>query len=151
MSEADAYDCIGSFDVLEHIQADQTVLINFYRALRTGGFLVLTVPQHSWLWSGADNYAHHVRRYSSAELKAKVCRAGFKLVYSTSFVSILLPLMALQRLKPGQKAYSLDDDLMISPVLNSVLYKVMQIEFLLLRIGLRFPAGGSLLLLARKP
>ena len=151
MTEADAYDCIGSFDVLEHIQADQTVLVNFYRALRTGGFLVLTVPQHSWLWSGADTYAHHVRRYSCAELRAKVSRAGFQLVYSTSFVSILLPLMALQRLKPGPKPYSLDDDMMIHPAINSLLYHVMQIEFLFLRIGLRFPAGGSLLLLARKP
>ena len=46
MAEDNAYDCIGSFDVIEHIEADECVLSNFYRALRSGGFLLLTVPQH---------------------------------------------------------------------------------------------------------
>ena len=76
MAEQDAYDCIGSFDVIEHIDADETVLSNFHRALRPGGFLLLTVPQHPWLWSSADEYAHHVRRYTAQELRRKVLHAG---------------------------------------------------------------------------
>jgi hypothetical protein len=112
---------------------------------------VLTVPQHPWLWSAADDYAHHVRRYSYSELKNKICHAGFLVEYSTSFVSILLPLMAAQRLTSGQKPYCLDDELSINPILNAALFSVMQLEILLLRIGLRFPLGGSLLLIARKP
>jgi hypothetical protein len=36
-------------------------------------------------------------------------------------------------------------------VFNGFLFLVMQIELILLKLGLRFPAGGSLLLLARKP
>ncbi|WP_216907211.1 class I SAM-dependent methyltransferase [Synechococcus sp. CCY 0621] len=151
MAEADVYDCIGSFDVLEHIQADERVLLNFHRALRSGGFLVLTVPQHAWLWSGADEFAHHVRRYSRSELREKVLRAGFHIQECTSFVSILLPVMALQRLTASRKTYRLADELRINPIVNSMLYFVMQLEIVLLRAGLRFPAGGSLLLLARKP
>jgi len=151
MAEQDAYDCIGSFDVIEHIDADETVLSNFHRALRPGGFLLLTVPQHPWLWSAADDYAHHKRRYTVQELRRKVLHAGFRIEYCTSFVSLLLPLMALQRLSTRSQNYNPDDEFKISPLLNAALYLVMQLELILLRLGLRFPAGGSLLLLARKP
>jgi len=151
MAEENTYDCIGSFDVIEHIDADETVLSNFHRGLRAGGFLLLTVPQHPWLWSGADDFAHHVRRYTVQELRRKVLHAGFRIEYCTSFVSLLLPLMALQRLSSRNQNYNPDDEFKISPLLNAALYLVMQLELALLRLGLRFPAGGSLLLLARKP
>lgn len=151
MEEENTYDCIGSFDVIEHISTDEIVLSNFYRALRHGGFLLLTVPQHPWLWSSADDYAHHVRRYTHNELRRKVLHAGFELKYCTSFVSLLLPLLALQRLLPRKQNYNPDDEFKISPFLNFALYLVMRFELILLQLGLRFPAGGSLLLLARKP
>lgn len=150
MAEENAYDCIGSFDVIEHIDADQSVLCNFNRALRPGGLLLLTVPQHPWLWSAADDFAHHVRRYTYSELRTKVLRAGFRVVYCSSFVSLLLPLMAVQRLSSRQQNYNPNDEFKIHPLLNIALYLVMQLELILLRSGLRFPAGGSLLLLARK-
>jgi SAM-dependent methyltransferase len=151
MSEYDTYDCIGSFDVIEHIESDELVLSNFHKALRSGGLLALTVPQHTWLWSAADAYAHHVRRYKRSDLLRKVRSAGFRIEYSTSFVSLLLPVMALQRVSSRKKQYDPDSEFKISPLLNFLLYQVMQIELVLLRLGLRFPAGGSLLLLARKP
>ena len=97
MSEKEIYDCIGCFDVIEHIELDELVLKNFNLALNRGGFLLLTVPQHPWLWSAADDYAHHIRRYTKSELQSKVTGAGFHIEYCTSFVSLLLPLMALQR------------------------------------------------------
>jgi len=151
MEDGNAYDCIGSFDVIEHIDADERVLSNFNRALCTGGFLVLTVTQHPWLWSAADNYAHNVRHYTAQELRRMVLYAGFSIEYCTSFVTLLLPLMALQRLSTRNQNYSPDDEFKISPLLNAALYLVMLLELALLRLGLRFPAGGSLLLLARKP
>jgi SAM-dependent methyltransferase len=150
MVEECAYDCIGSFDVIEHIHADKTVLLNFNRALRPGGFLLLTVPQHPWLWSSADNYAHHVRRYTVQELRHKVLQSGFQIVYCTSFVSLLLPVMVLNRLSLRNQNYEPDSEFKINPLLNKLLFYVMHIECSLLRLGLRFPAGGSLLLLARK-
>ena len=150
MAEQNAYDCIGSFDVIEHIDADECVLSNFNQALCPDGFLLLTVPQHPWLWSSADDYAHHVRRYTVQELRRKVLQAGFRIEYCTSFVFLLLPLMALQRLSSRNQNYNPDDEFKINSVLNAALYLVMQLELTLLRLGLRFPAGGSLLLLARK-
>lgn len=151
MAEHDTYDCIGSFDVIEHIESDELVLSNFHRALRPGGLLLLTVPQHPWLWSAADDYAHHIRRYRRSDLLRKVRSAGFRIEYSASFVSLLLPIMALQRISSRDKPYDPDSEFKISPFLNNLLFLVMQLELILLRLGLRFPAGGSLLLLARKP
>jgi SAM-dependent methyltransferase len=151
MAEREIYDCIGSFDVIEHIQSDELVLANFYRALRRGGLLLLTVPQHPWLWSAADEYAHHVRRYNRSVLLLKVRTSGFRVECCTSFVSLLLPLMALQRLVSRKSQYNPDSEFAISPLLNNLLFLVMQIELVLLKLGLRFPAGGSLLLLASKP
>ena len=150
MSDKNAYDCIGSFDVIEHIQADELVLANFYRALRKGGLLLLTVPQHPWLWSAADNYAHHVRRYTRSDVCRKVRAAGFRIEYCSSFVSLLLPMMILQRVSSRDGKYRPDDEFKIIPLLNTLLYLVMQVEIVLLRLGVKFPAGGSLLLLARK-
>lgn len=152
MAEENTFDCIGSFDVIEHIDADETVLFNFHRALRQGGFLLLTVPQHPWLWSSSDDYAHHVRRYTSQELSRKVLKVGFEIDYSTSFVTLLLPLMILQRLfYSKRKNYNPSNEFIINPLLNAVLYMVMKLELALLSLGIRFPVGGSLLLLARKP
>jgi hypothetical protein len=41
-------------------------------------------------------------------------------------------------------------ELHLPGILNFIFERVMDLERLLIRSGLRFPAGGSLLLLARK-
>ncbi len=46
---AAAFDVIGAYDVLEHIEDDRGALAQFHRACRPGGGIVLTVPQHAWL------------------------------------------------------------------------------------------------------
>ena len=73
---------------------DETVLRQVAKALRPGGRLLITVPQHQFLWSATDETAHHVRRYScQSDLRAKTERAGFHVLRVSSFVSFLLPLM----------------------------------------------------------
>ena len=62
--------------------------------------MVLTVPQHPWLWSRTDDFAHHKRRYVRKELLDKVTRAGLRVDYVTSFVALLLPLMLVSRMLP---------------------------------------------------
>jgi SAM-dependent methyltransferase len=151
MTDHLVYDCIGCFDVIEHIEADQRVLNNFFRALRPGGSIVLTVPQHPWLWSQADAFAHHQRRYTAADLQRKLKLAGFSRTYYGSFVSLLLPVMIVQRFLARKRPYSPDQEFKISRALNSFLLSIMRIELLLIRLGVRFPVGGSLLIVAQKP
>lgn len=147
-------DAIGAFDVLEHIEEDETVLQQIYIALKPGGYAFITVPQHRWLWSAVDDYACHARRYSADELRVKACQAGFEIVRSTSFVTTLLPVMFLSRLLRRNKTdVGIDPmaELRINPVLNKIFEWLLRFELILIRAGISLPAGGSLLLVARKP
>jgi len=150
MDEADRYDVIGVFDVIEHIEQDEKVLENLARAVKPGGSLMITVPQHRWLWSAADEHACHVRRYTRSELVEKVSRAGLRTDYVTSFVTFLVPLMWLARRSASKGNYDPMSEFRIPRWLNHGLETVMSIELALLKLGLRFPLGGSLLLVARK-
>ncbi|MFA6062411.1 MAG: class I SAM-dependent methyltransferase [Gallionella sp.] len=148
----DEFDLICSFDVLEHIEDDQAALVQMYQASQSGGGLVLTVPQHRWLWSSTDDYAHHKRRYTREELVERVKRAGFKVEYATSFVSLLLPVMMASRLlqKTGDADDQMDAGFKIGKLVNRLLLGVMKVERSLISFGFTFPLGGSLLLVARK-
>ena len=146
------FDIIGLFDVLEHIENDALVLAQAHRALRGGGGLMITVPQHPFLWSRYDEHAHHVRRYTARDLRAKVIAAGFRIVMMTSFVSLLLPLMMLSRFLRRAPAADFDvlAELRVGRVANFLLAAVLAFERMLITSGIRFPAGGSLLLIAQR-
>jgi hypothetical protein len=123
-----------------------------YRAVHNGGGIVLTVPQHPWLWSQADDYAHHVRRYSEQELKTQVEQAGFKVIRMTSFVSLLLPLMLISRLKQRRPNpdYDVTSELRISGWINAILENILTLERTMIQFGISLPVGGSMLLVAKK-
>jgi len=146
------FDVIGAFDVIEHIDEDRRVLAEMHMAVRSGGGIILTVPQHRWLWSHVDEYAHHKRRYQAKELRIKVEQAGFHVLRMTSFVSLLLPLMYLSRLRNSKQRQGYDDtaELRVNSTLNSIMGWVMDLERLLIKFSIHLPAGGSLLLVAKK-
>ena len=48
------FDVIGAFDVLEHIQEDKAVLQQIHQAVKRNGGIILTVPQHQFLWGPND-------------------------------------------------------------------------------------------------
>ncbi len=147
------FDLIGSFDVLEHIDDDSAALSQIFQACKPGGGVVLTVPQHRWLWSCTDDYAHHKRRYTRKELCDRVTQAGFEVAYVSSFVCLLLPLMLVSRLlqKSDAAADQMDAGFKIGKLTNKLLSAVMSVERALIQVGVTFPLGGSLLLVARKP
>ena len=146
------FDVIGAFDVIEHIEEDEEVLNQIYNACKPGGGVIITVPQHPSLWSEVDVFARHQRRYTKSELVGKIRRAGFEIVDTTSFVSLLLPLMLFSRLKPQSKKEDFDPirELSLPRFLNRMFCWIMDFERILIRAGLRFPAGGSLLCVGKK-
>ena len=99
----EAFDVVGAFDVLEHVDADELALRGILRAVKRGGGVIFTVPQHPRLWSALDELAGHHRRYTRRELVAKLERAGFVDIQTTSFVTLLLPAMFASRsaIHPG--------------------------------------------------
>ena len=145
----DHFDLIGAFDVIEHIEDDEAVLAEARKALRPGGGILLTVPQHRWLWSPVDVFAGHARRYRRKELIAKLESAGFEILTATSFVTGLLPMMFLSRfMKRGLD--SAEPELRAGRLQNLVGSASGALEFISIRAGIRFPVGGSLLIAARR-
>jgi len=147
------FDVVGAFDVIEHIDDDHAVLGGLYRAANPGGGVLLTVPQHPFLWSEYDVRAHHVRRYTADELKRKIEQAGFRIARMTSFVSLLLPLMLISRRARNTSSADYDPlaELRIGGAASTLLELVLGFERLLIRSGLSLPFGGSLLVVAQKP
>lgn len=152
ISFTDEFDVIGAFDLLEHVKEDDLVLSQMHKATRQNGGIMLAVPQHSFLWSRVDENACHLRRYNAQKLKAKVERAGFKVLDMISFVSWLLPLMMIVRLgkRGAGRNYSVIDELKLDSLSNMILKKILDFERFLIRLGIRLPFGGSLLLIAQK-
>jgi ubiquinone/menaquinone biosynthesis C-methylase UbiE len=145
------FDLVVAFDVIEHILEDELVLQNFHRAIKPGGGCLITVPQHQWLWSPMDEAACHQRRYSATELHTKVEAAGFRVLRSTSFVTLLLPLMLASRRAARRKGQLGDSkELVINRVPDRVLAFIMQIERLLIMVGVSLPIGGSRLLVCTR-
>lgn len=146
------FDAIGAFDVLEHIEEDETVLAQLHNAIKPSGVLLLTVPQHPRLWSASDDYACHVRRYTRVEIEQKVLTAGFELLRSSSFVTSLLPVMMLSRVLQKRKTKDFDPagELKINAALNKVFYGLMMLELAGIRLGMNYSVGGSRLVVAKK-
>jgi SAM-dependent methyltransferase len=145
------FDVIGAYDVLEHISEDETVLEQFRLALKDGGGVVLCVPQHPSLWSSQDDLAQHQRRYRRGELEAKLRIAGFTVLYTTSFMTVLLPLLWFARRRKHSKAVPLaqaHSELAPHPLMNTLLGGLLAIERALLRTGARLPIGSSRLVVA---
>jgi len=145
------FDLAGAFDVIEHIADDEAVLRGLRAATQTGGGCIIAVPQHPWLWSRADDVAHHQRRYRRGELEAKLLRNGFEVLFSSSFTALLLPLMAASRLTSRKN--ELDDDVFrefrLNRRVNDVFTAVLRAEVHMTLAGWRWPAGGSRIVVAR--
>jgi SAM-dependent methyltransferase len=147
---AGEFDLIGAFDVLEHIDDDVHILAEMHRAIKPRGGALITVPQHRWLWSAADDYAEHKRRYSRSALLAKLSATGFGVRRMTSFVSFLLPAIAAVRLGERFRSRPFDPvgDLTASHRAPVTLRHIMATERALIARGFDFPVGVSLLIVA---
>jgi SAM-dependent methyltransferase len=146
------FEAVGAFDVIEHIQEDVTVLQQIYQSLKPNGLLLLTVPQHPWLWSTVDENACHIRRYTKRELHKKLKLSGFKIIRSTSFVTSLLPCILFSRFLRRSKSTrsAAVAEIQINPILNRIFEGFLRIELWLVRMGVSFPVGSSRVIIAKK-
>lgn len=156
---AKPFDLVGLFDVLEHIQEDQSVLDQLFQVVKPGGWLLITVPANPGLWSYFDVASHHVRRYTLEELSSKVFSAGFTIEFASPYIAATYPVVWLNRRSKGN-AGSVEDafvhrqaeeELKIFPVVNDVFRGILGLEAAWLSRGNHLPFGSSLVLLARKP
>ncbi len=152
-----AYDGVIALDVLEHIEHDQVSLADWYRVLRPGGIVILTVPAYPWLWSEHDEGLHHFRRYTLSELHRKFNYAGFvvrKRSYVITFSFLLIVLYRfVHSLRPSSREvmhHASDSYVRLPNWLNKIFILLLKLESRLLGV-MNFPFGTSILMVGQKP
>lgn len=150
-------DAIGLFDVVEHIEDDSSFLEDCNHFLKSQGYIFITVPAYSFLWSHDDVYAGHFRRYTLKSIQSVLERSGFKISYKTYIFSFLpLPIFLFRTLpskmrkyKPIELSKSQNEHKkkgLMSKVLDLVLkreeHKINNLKMI--------PFGGSCLIVAQK-
>jgi SAM-dependent methyltransferase len=146
------FDVICALDVLEHVEEDEVALAEVFRSVRPGGGVIVSVPQHPRLWSAGDDFAHHKRRYRRPELASKLRAAGFEVRRLTSFVSLLLPLMAASRARQRDaKTYDPSTEYRAPRMVDRALETILEAERGMIAAGLSLPVGGSLFAVATRP
>jgi len=147
-----SFDVVIALDMLEHIKDDASALEGLHRVLRAGGRLVLFVPAFQFLWGLQDEVSHHFRRYTAAEVKTKMSKAGFeieKLSYANLFLfPVIFAGRILFKLWKNKSNVISENDL--SPTWsNKILGSIFGFEHFLLR-KINFPIGVSLLCIAKR-
>jgi SAM-dependent methyltransferase len=150
------YDLIISFDVLEHIEDDLAAISNIESMLKKDGTLILSVPQHQFMWSSIDDIVKHKRRYSKKDLINKLNKNGLEVEYSTSFVFTLFPLMLIYRLLENKRNINNSDKIELkkkvsfSNITNILCNAIMKFDEFLIKLGISLPFGGTLIVIAKK-
>jgi SAM-dependent methyltransferase len=146
------FDLVVMTDVLEHLADDRGSLCAVRSSLEPGGWLLVTVPALSWLWSPHDAAHHHQRRYRAIELRRLLRDCGFTIEYLSYYNFLLFPAIAGVRLMQWLFAYvpigSRKHDLtMPSRIVNAALFHLFASERLMLG-SFRPPIGVSLIAIA---
>src|SRR5262249_45660420 len=144
-------DCVICCDVLEHAENDLELLETLRGAIRSGGFLIGTVPAYEFLWSGEDYVSNHFRRYTRSTLVRRLDSAGFDVVRWSYFNTLLFPLacatILAKRLFRPRDMYRSNLE-RLPRWQNEVLRAIFSAERGLLRWS-RLPFGLSLIFVAR--
>jgi SAM-dependent methyltransferase len=143
---------ILSVDVLCHGGVDEAAALSEYRRVMSpGATLILNLPAYAWLSSAHDRRVHTVRRYTARGIAALLTRAGFGMIRTRYWNSLLFPLMVLQRKVLARRQDHTSDVAPFPEWLNSGFNAVTEAERSLARAGLRWPGGGSVLAVATRP
>jgi SAM-dependent methyltransferase len=80
-----AFDLIGAFDIVEHVDDDDEAISELSRVAAPGATLLLSAPLHVLRWTPFDELVGHGRRYRPDQLLAKLARRGWSVERSAVF------------------------------------------------------------------
>lgn len=151
-----AFDVVGLFDTLEHVEDDTQVLRACWQALKAEGYLILTVPAYRGLRTSFDDFVGHKRRYTRGELVDKLRAAGFSIEQASYYFVVLLPLIYASRMVQNRLEFAkgtnwdrFGRELRVRPVINGLFLGLLRMERWLMRY-MNWPCGASIVALARK-
>ena len=149
----ESFDVVTCLDVIEHTPDDVRVLRELLRVTRPGGAAIITVPAHPALWSNHDVVNQHHRRYRRADLLGAARAAGYAVASDTYFNMFpLAPAAVVRWVQNRRPAPPARSDLTLTPAFaDRALELPLVLEARLVALGLRVPAGLSLLAVLRRP
>jgi 2-polyprenyl-3-methyl-5-hydroxy-6-metoxy-1,4-benzoquinol methylase len=139
-------DLLLFMDVLEHVEDDLALVLDYIENAKVGAQVVITVPAFMSLWSSHDVYLGHFRRYRRSELEKVVASAGLKIQSSHYLFSSLLPVVYLLR-RLGYRKNSGSNMTELPRSINAILLRIHQFENRFIRNSL---FGLSVVLVANK-
>ena len=141
---------IFSADVICHRSVDPArAIAEALRCLVPGGSLIMNVPAYQWMYSFHDRQVHNARRFDRAGLRRLLTEAGFAQVRITYWNCLLFPLMVLRRKLFAPQADQSDVGEFYG-LADRAFSMIMAMERAGLRLGMRYPFGGSILAVATK-
>jgi len=152
-----SFDIVTSFDVLYSLDDpdEKAAIAEMFRLLKPGGYAIVNVAAMPVLRGDHSVLSREVRRYSRADLRSRMQRAGFTIERLTYTNATLFPPLAIARLlqrRRGLRSESeADTEISVPPApINAIMTAVLHLEALWLRV-FDAPFGSSLLCLAKKP
>lgn len=81
----DSFNLVLGIDILEHIEDDGAAMARLASFLSPSGALLVTVPMDPTLWSGADEFSGHYRRYTRESLAELAAGAGLRVEHALAY------------------------------------------------------------------
>lgn len=149
LKESNYYDFCYSIDVLEHISGNYNVLLNFYRALKPGGYLLLHIPNKFQRRIFSKKYFMEQKRwgesehigelYSITDLKKILTSIGFKTVTSQETFGFF-----------GKLAWEIDIIIHKKTILKLFLMPILKLIAFVELFNKNIQNGNGILILATK-
>ena len=137
----ESFDAILYLDVLEHIADDRAEIKEALKRLKPGGFLIILVPAHQYLFSEFDEAVGHCRRYSLRTLRnaigSELITVSERYLDSVGLIASLTNRLLLRQSSPSQRQVEFWDRVLVQ--LSNFLDPI-----------LRYKLGKSILAVYRK-
>jgi SAM-dependent methyltransferase len=147
-----SFDAVTSFDVLYHawVTDDRAAVAEMARVVRPGGVLLVRVPALRALWGAHDVEVQSRHRYTRGELEALLEGGGLRVERATYCNALLFPVLFARRTLDRLLGREGSDVGFLPAPVEWAFKRALLVEAALVRRGVSFPIGASVVALARK-
>lgn len=141
------FDTVVAFDVFEHIEDDKKAIEEVHRVLKPNGILIFSVPAFLFLFSSHDKALNHFRRYNKKSVEILMSKFDHIEVSFWNFF-LFFPIAVIRMLRKNKEPKV--DKGSFPRVLNTLFYKILSGENILVKKGIHLPIGLSVIGICNK-